>query len=547
MAEQLNAVIIGGGHNGLTTAAYLAQRGLRVKLFEARPVLGGAAVTEEFYPGFRNSSCSYVVGMLCPKVIEELALRDHGLRIVKRPTDMFAPRLDGGHLLQTSDTKAFKAQLDHLHPGDGDAYDRFNADLGELLPIVRALMERRSPNLNADMGSLLAAAADARDARHLPPRARALLLRLMTASAGNFLDRYFQHDAVKGMFGSLALVGSLQGPYAQGSAYVLLHHLFGESNGEQSAWGHAIGGMGAVSDAIARAGAAHGVQTEVNAPVVRITTQDGVASGIVLADGREIRANLVIANVNPKILYGRLLDQALLPDDVKADMAHYRCGSGTLRMNVALSELPNFTAMPGLTPGPQHLGSVMISPSLAYLERAYTDTRDGSWASAPMIEMWISSTLDPTLAPEGKHVASLFCQHFSPVLSGGRDWDDHREEAADLVVRTITQYAPNFAGSIIGRSVLTPKDLERTYHLTGGDIFHGALALDQLFAMRPVAGFADHRTPVPGVYLCGAGAHPGGGVTGIPGRNAAREVMLDLRAKRFRLGHLSRRRVAAAA
>jgi phytoene dehydrogenase-like protein len=547
MAEYLDAVIVGGGHNGLTTAAYLAQRGLKVKLFEARHVLGGAAVTEEFYPGFRNSSCSYLVGMLSPHVITELSLRTHGLNIVRRPTEIFAPREDGGYLLQTPDHTAFAAQLDRLHPGDGQGYTDFDADLAEVGATVRSLMERRSPNLGADIGGLLAAAADARDARHLSPRARAVLLRLMTASAGNFLDRYFSHDAVKGMLGSLALVGNLQGPYAQGSAYVLLHHMFGESNGEQNAWGHAIGGMGAVSDAIARAGAAAGVQTEVNAPVVRITTRDGAASGIVLADGREIRAGIVVANVNPKILYGRLLEQGLLPDTVKTDIRNYRCGSGTLRINVALAELPNFTAMPGLVQGPQHLGSVLIAPSLAYLEQAYADARLGGWAAAPMIEMWISSTLDPTLAPEGKHVASLFCQHFHPVLSGGRNWDDHREEAADLVIRTINQYAPNFAASIIGRKALTPKDLETEYGLTGGDIFHGALHLDQLFAMRPVPGFADHRTPVPGVYLCGSGAHPGGGVTGIPGRSAAREIMLDLRARRFGLGSLTRRRLPTAA
>jgi phytoene dehydrogenase-like protein len=544
MADQLDAAIIGGGHNGLTTAAYLARRGLRVKVFEARPVLGGAAVTEAFHPGFRNSSCSYLVGMLSPRVIQELDLHAHGLRIVRRPTELFAPREDGGYLLQTDDDAAFKAQLDALHPGDGAGYARFDADLHEVGPAVRALLERRSPNLEADIGSLLALAADARDARHLSPRARALLVRLMTASAGNFLERYFAHDAVKGLFGALALVGNLQGPYAQGSAYVLLHHMFGEANGEQSAWGHAIGGMGAVSESIARAGAAFGMQTEVNAPVMRIRTRDGAASGIVLADGREIQARLVVANVNPKILYGRLLDQGLLPDEVKADIKAYRCGSGTLRINVALAELPNFKALPGLTTGPQHMGSVLISPSLAYLEQAYTDARHGHWATHPMVELWISSTLDPTLAPEGKHVASLFCQHFHPVLSGDRDWNDYREEAADVVVRTVTNYAPNFAGAIIARKVLTPKDLECEYGLTGGDIFHGALHLDQLFAMRPVAGFADHRTPVPGVYLCGSGAHPGGGVTGIPGRNAAREIMRDLRARRFRLGNLSRRRAA---
>lgn len=527
-----DALIVGGGHNGLVAAAYLARQGLSVKVLEARPILGGAAVTEEFHPGFRNSSCSYLVGMLSPRVIAELELERHGLRIVRRPASEFAPQPDGRYLLK-GDGADFPAQLDAFHAGDGTAYEAFDADLDATVRLVRRVMEQRPPRLVAGRDSIAPVVGAVAEARHLSERQRALVLRLLTSSAANFLDRYFGGEAVKGMYAYLAAVGNLQSPHATGSAYVLLHHSFGESNGETGAWGHAIGGMGAVSDAIARSAAAAGAAFELNARVARILTRAGAACGVALEDGREYAAHTVVAGVNPKLLYQRLLDPSLLPAAVLEDIDHYRCLSGTLRINVALAELPDFKALPGREMGLHHQASVIIAPSIAHQEQAYDDAKNGGWAREPLIEMWISSTVDPTLAPEGRHVASLFCQHFHRRLSGGRDWDDHREEVADLVIRTIGEYAPNFPGAVLGRRVLTPKDLETEYGLVGGDIFHGALHLDQLFALRPVAGYADYRTPVPGVYLCGSGAHPGGGVTGVPGRSAAREILRDLRGRRL--------------
>ncbi|MCE9649868.1 MAG: NAD(P)/FAD-dependent oxidoreductase [Parvibaculum sp.] len=523
-----DVIVVGGGHNGLAAAAYLARQGLSVKVCEARHVIGGAAVTEEFHPGFRNSVCSYLVGMLSPRVVAELELVKFGLQVVPRPAEGFYPQPDGRHLLYTTDHADFARQLEAFHKGDGAGFERYDREVNEVAAIVQLLMERTPPNLDARIGDLVSAAGLAMKARKLSGRARAILARMMTSSVADFLDGYFAGDAVKGAFGYLAAVGNLQSPRAGGSAYVLLHHSFGELNGNQGAWGHAIGGMGAVSGAIAKSAMASDAEIEVSAPVAKIKTRDGRAAGVVLADGREFDAKTVVANLNPKLLYGNLVDPGLLPDDLKTDIGNYRCKSGTFRMNVALAELPDFTALPGKAQARHHGSSIIISPSIDYLERAYLDAKDGAWAKKPMIEMWISSTVDKTLAPEGKHVASLFAQHFHPNLSGKRSWDRHREKVADLIIRTMGEYAPNFPGSIIARQILSPLDLERQFHLVGGDIFHGAMHLDQIFSMRPVPGFADYRTPVPGLYLCGAGAHPGGGVTGLPGRGAARELLRDL-------------------
>lgn len=540
MTAELDVAVIGAGHNGLTVAAYLAKKGMKVAVFESRAVVGGAAVTAEFHPGFRNSVASYLSGLLSPRVVAELGLDAAGLRIVARPANDFLPLPDGRHLINTGDTEAYLRQLEELHPGDAKGWIAFDRDLGEVVGPVRALMDRTPPNLGGGLPSIVAAAAAALETRRLSAHGQTVLARLLTMSAADFLDHYFDGEAVKGAYGWLAAVGNFQSVHAPGSAYVLLHHSFGESNSQQGTWGHAIGGMGAISEAIAKVARAAGVTIELEAPVARVLTRGGMASGIALRDGREIAARRVVANLHPKLLYERLLDPALLPDDVKSGIAGHRNHSGSLRINVALAELPDFVCLPGTTQAVHHGSSVLVSPSLGYLEQAYDDAKHGGWSAQPAIEMWISSTVDPTLAPPGRHVASLFCQHFHKNLSDGRRWDDHRDAAADAAIAAMNAYAPNFARSILGRQVLTPLDLEREFGLVGGDIFHGALHLDQIFAMRPLPRYADYRTPVPGLYLCGSGAHPGGGVTGVPGRNAAREILKDARSWR-------RRPVAAAA
>jgi phytoene dehydrogenase-like protein len=313
---------------------------------------------------------------------------------------------------------------------------------------------------------------------------------------------------------------------------VLLHHVFGEVNGKKGAWGHAIGGMGAITQAMARAAAERGVEIRVGAAVREVLIEQGRATGVVTASGELLRARCVVSNLNPRLLYGSMIDPAALPPDFRERMARWRCGSGTFRMNVALSELPDFTDLPGRTLAEHHTAGIIMAPSLAYMDQAYLDARASGWSRQPIVEMLIPSTLDDTLAPPGQHVASLFCQHVAPQLPDGASWDDHREAVADVMIDLVTSHAPNFRSAVLGRQILSPLDLERTFGLIGGDIFHGALSLDQLFSARPALGHADYRGPVPGLYMCGAGTHPGGGVTGAPGHNAAREILRDWRRHR---------------
>ena len=532
--EACDALVIGAGHNGLTCAAYLARAGLNVKVLEARHVIGGAAVTEEFAPGFRNSSCSYVVSLLNPKVVRDLELARYGLEVIPRACDGFFPQPDNSYLLYGPDSEDFKRQLDRRHPGEAAAYERFDADLSALVPVFRELMLTTPPNLNANFRDIVNAALTLKAARKLTLRQRSVLIDIITTSAADFLSRYFKDDSVKASFGYLAAVGSLVSPYAGGTAYILLDHVVGEANGVRGMWGHAKGGMGAISDAIARSGQAHGVKIEVSAPAREIIVEKGAVKGVVTNDGRTFRAPRVVSAIHPKLLFGKLLDARHVPAELKEDIDDYVTVSGTFRMNVALDELPDFKAITGTTKAFHHLGSILICPSLAYIDRAYDDAKHGGWAREPLIEMCIPSVLDDTLAPTGKHVASLFCQHFHPYLSGGRDWDDHSEQAADLIVRTMDQYAPNFSKSVIARKLLSPKDLERDYGLVGGCIFHGSLKLNQVFSMRPAAGVASYRGHLRGLYMCAAGTHPGGGVSGVPGHNAAREILRDARS--WRLG-----------
>ncbi|MCO5130913.1 MAG: NAD(P)/FAD-dependent oxidoreductase [Xanthobacteraceae bacterium] len=532
MAESnTDVVIIGAGHNGLTCAAYLAMAGLKVRVVERRAVVGGAAVTEEFHPGFRNSVAAYTVSLLNPKVIADLKLHQHGLRIVERRAQNFLPTLDGDYLLTGEGRTA--ASLARHSAGDVERYDAFTRELEAIADVLRQLVLRAPPNLVAGFGApalreSLNALGAANVLRALPIERQRLLLDLFTRSAGEMLDETFEGDLVKALFGFDAIVGNYASPYAAGSAYVMLHHAFGEVNGKKGAWGHAIGGMGAITQAMAAAARGHGAEIETGAGVREVTVETGRATGVVLDDGRRIRANYVAANVNPKLLYTRLVPRDALPGEFLTRITRWRNGSGTFRINVALDRLPSFTALPG--DGDHLSAGIIIAPSLRYMDRAWQDARDHGWSRAPVVEMLIPSTLDDALAPAGRHVASLFCQHVAPQLPNGASWDDHREQVADLMIATVDAYAPGFKASVIGRQVLSPLDLERTFGLLGGDIFHGALTLNQLFSARPMLGHADYRGPLKGLYHCGAGSHPGGGVTGAPGHNAARAILRDHRA-----------------
>ncbi|MBE7522329.1 MAG: NAD(P)/FAD-dependent oxidoreductase [Burkholderiales bacterium] len=536
-----DAVFVGGGHNGLVCAAYLAAAGLDVCVCERREVVGGAAVTEAFHPGFRNSTASYTVSLLDPRVIRDLRLAEHGLSIVERPITNFLPlsARPGDYLKVGGGLEATRREFARHSRRDADALPAYYAMLDRVADVLRELVHRTPPDVadpaRRDLGAILDAWKTLRSFKALPLSARRDVVDLFTKSAGEILDRRFESAPVKAAFGFDAVVGNFASPYAPGSAYVLLHHVFGEVNGKRGQWGHAKGGMGAITRAMAKECAARGVTIRIGAPVARVIVKAGRAAGVELEGGEVVEAKRVVANVNPKLLFERLVASEHVDADFRARMAAYRCGSGTFRMNVALSRLPGFACLPGEEPATHHASGIVIAPSLGYMERAYFDAKTSGWSRAPIVEMLIPSVVDDTLAPKGMHVASLFCQHVHPDLGSvrpDRGWDDARDEVADLMIDTVDAMAPGFRASVVGRRALTPLDLEREFGLSGGDIFHGALGLDQLFATRPTLGAANYRMPVKGLYLCGAGAHPGGGVTGIPGRNAAREILKDVRRRR---------------
>jgi phytoene dehydrogenase-like protein len=525
--ERRDAVIIGGGHNGLVCAWYLAKSGLRVTVCEARPMVGGAAVTEEFHPGFRNSVASYTVSLLNPRVIADMGLHGLGLRIVERPIANFLPLDAASHLKLGGGLQRTRAEFARFSHRDAEALPAYYAMLDEIGDVLRDLAQKTPPNLGDGLSGILRALRQGRLVASLSLGRKGDLLDLFTESARVFLDGWFESEPVKAAFGFDSVVGNYASPDSPGSAYVLLHHTFGEVNGKKGAWGHAIGGMGAITQAMAKACAAQGVEILTGAPVRQVLVEKGKAAGVELAGGERIAAGIVASNVNPSLLFESLVAPADQPAEFRTRMARYRNGSGTFRMNVALSELPDFTCLPGKTMAEHHQSGIVIAPSLDYMDEAYRDAKAHGWSKKPIVEMLIPSTLDDSLAPPGRHVASLFCQHFAPRFPGGRSWDDAREAAADLIIDTVNNHASNFKASVLGRMILSPLDLERTFGLTGGDIMHGHLALDQLWAARPVLGFASYRAPVKGLYMCGAGTHPGGGVSGNPGRNAAREILRD--------------------
>jgi len=528
--KKYDAILIGGGHNGLVCAAYLAKAGLKVAVLERRGVVGGAAVTEEFHPGFRNSVAAYTVSLLQPKVIRDLDLEAHGLKIVQRKLNNFLPLPDGRYL--ATGAGRTKAEVAKFSPRDAERLDEYERRLDVIADVLRALALEAPPNVTD--GGWMKALPELLRAGRLGKRLKALdatlrtdLLDLFAISAAEYLDRYFESEPIKAVLGFDGVVGNYASPYTPGSAYVLLHHVFGEVNGVKGAWGHAIGGMGAITQAMAKSAAAAGAEIFTGNGVREVMVENGRVVGVVSESSDVMTARAIVANVNPKLLYEKLIAQALVPEPVRERMQNWRCGSGTFRMNVALSELPRFTALP--EPGDHLTAGIIMAPSLDYMDRAYLDARAHGWSREPIVEMLIPSTLDDSLAPKGQHVASLFCQHVAPTLPDGRSWDDHREEVADLMIATVDRFAPGFKASVLGRQIKSPLDLERDFGLIGGDIFHGALSLNQLFSARPMIGYADYRGALPGLYLCGAGTHPGGGVTGAPGHNAARVIIADLR------------------
>ena len=526
----LDVLIIGAGHNGLVCANYLAAAGLRVRVVERRGVVGGAAVTEQFHPGFRNSTASYTVSLLNPQVIRDLRLAERGLRIVERPFSNFVPLQDGRALRFGGDLAATQAEVARFSARDAQRLPAYYAQLERLADVLKQWVLEAPPNLGGAL--VVQSARDAFAAARLlwqfgrlPRTGQRDLIDIFSKSAGHWLDATFESEPLKSVLGWDSVVGNYASPYAAGSAYVLLHHCFGEVNGKPGKWGHAIGGMGRITELMADEARARGVRIDTDAGVRQVLVAQGRAVGVLLDSGEEVRARAVAANVNPKLLYQRLIERSALPEDFAAAIDRYRCGSGSLRINVALSELPDFTAAPGTAAQPHHASGIVFAPSLAYMDKSWRDAEEQGLSREPIVEMLIPSVVDDSLAPKGAHVASLFCQQFRPDA----DWDRLKERAVQAVFDVVERHCPNFRRSVLGYRALSPLDLERDFGLVGGDIFHGALSLDQLFSMRPVFGYARYRGPLKGLYHCGSGAHPGGGVTGAPGHNAAREIVRDLR------------------
>lgn len=521
-------IVVGGGHNGLVCAAYAARAGLSVAVFERHVEVGGAAITEEFFPGYRNSAASYTVSLLEPRVISELALDRHGLKIVPRPLDNFVPALDGPGLELPGDAAERIRAIAAHSCRDADAYGAFASELDSVIRLVRPFFSEAP--IEPAHGSREFRRALAVVARTLGfgPRTIAATAKLFRQSAGHWLDGFFETDLLKGALGFDSIVGHFASPYTNGSGYLLLHHALGELDGRRGAWGHAVGGMGAISNALAAAARERGVEIRTGEPVERIIAGSG--SFVVETEHGEYSGRAVAGAVHPKRLFLELLTNATLPDSFRSRIENWQSESGSFRINVALSELPDFRCLPGKKGAAHHGAGILLTPSLACLDRAHRDACERGWSRQPIVELVIPSTIDTTLAPSGRHVASLFCQHFCYALPDGRNWDRSKDEAIETVLATVDEYAPNFKQSVLGLQAYSPVDLERRFGLIGGDIFHGAMTPDQLYRARPAKGYARYRTPVSNLYICASGAHPGGGVSGAPGANAAAAIIEDFAA-----------------
>jgi phytoene dehydrogenase-like protein len=524
MPANYDAIIIGAGHNGLVTACYLARTGWRVLVLERRYLVGGACVTEEAFPGFKVSTAAYVNSLFRKEIIRDLRLHEYGLEVLERNPSSFTPFPDRRYLLLGPDTALNSREISKFSPRDAEAYPKYEAMLERVAAVVEPTFTMIPPNvLRPRLGDFWKLFQLGRAFRKLGT-GLSEAVDILTGPARPILDRWFESEQLKATLATDAIIGAMAAPSTPGTAYVLFHHVMGETNGKRGVWGYVRGGMGGLTQALAAAARDLKVEIRCDSEVARILLKDGAVRGVALADGTEFQAPVVASNADAQITFTRLLDPKLLPPDFAEAISRISYDSASLKINVSLSELPNFLACPGSEPGLHHRGTIHICPDQDYIERGFDDAKYGRPSQNPILECTIPSVVDPSVAPPGRHLMSMFIQ-YAPYKLRGANWDELRESFADRCFDVLNEYAPNFKGSVLARQVLTPLDLERTFSLTGGNIFQGAMSLNQLFLFRPVPGFADYRTPIRGLYLCGAAAHPGGGVMGAAGANAAR-VML---------------------
>ncbi len=521
-----DAIVIGGGHNGLTCAAYLAKAGRKTLVLERRHVLGGAAVTEEVFPGYKFSVCSYVVSLLRPEIIRDLDLPAHGLELL--PLDgTLTPMQNGDYLWRVNDHSKTRREIARHSAKDADAYDDYGMAMVEMGRFAKPILSMTPPDpMSLDPRGLLELLSVGKRFRGMRYHDKVNQVQLLTMSAVDFLDQWFETDALKATMSASGIIGTFLGVRSPGTAYVLLHHYMGEIDGAFRSWGLSRGGTGAVSNAIAGAARRFGAEIRTEAPVAHILTKAGRATGVALENGDEIHADIVVSSVDPRLTFERFMDTKELPDEFMEGVRRYKYRGSSGKVNLALDALPEFTCLPGLG---EHLrGAISISPSVDYMERAYDEAKHGAFSSRPYIDMVIPTLSDSSLAPPGKHVMSCFVQYAPYHLKAGDVWDDARREAfGDAVIDAIAVHAPNIRHIIRHRQVLTPLDIEREFGLSEGNIFQGELSLEQLFFLRPVPGWAQYATPLQKLYMCGSATHPGGGIMGAPGKNAAEKILKD--------------------
>ena len=522
--SRFDAIIVGAGHNGLVTAAYLARAGMRVLVLERRYVAGGACVTEETFPGFKVSTAAYVNSLFHKAIVRDLRLAEHGFAVLAREPSSFTPFPDGRSLLMGPDAELTRKEIAKFSPRDAERYPEYEAMLERVADVIEPTLTMTPPNLLRpgwrDVRTLMSLG---RAFRRLGPAAGEAV-EILTGPARAILDRWFESEELKATLATDAIIGAMASPSMPGTAYVLFHHVMGETDGKRGVWGYVRGGMGGLTQALAAAARAHGAVIRCDAEVRHILVRDGRAIGVALATGEELSAPVVASNADARVTFTRLVDPKLLPTDFVDAVGRISYDSASLKINVALAELPDFRALPGITPGPHHRGTIHICPDQDYIERAFDDAKYGQPSRRPVLECTIPSVVDPTVAPSGRHLMSMFVQ-YAPYALRDASWDTLHEPFADRCFDLLDEYAPNFKRSVLARQVLAPPDIERVFGLTGGNIFQGAMTPHQLFAFRPVTGWAGYRTPIAGLYLCGAAAHPGGGVMGTPGLNAARAIL----------------------